>query len=128
MGQARHACDQLHREYRAEAQRAKRRYTRNQAADFMRKLFQKDPAVHKHLKKPVSSRTTPISEQAWQDHIKNLFYHPSAFNKDTRGSHNGASGGTGPHPLNLPGEVVLTSLVSKHIFNMSSSSSPGFDT
>eukprot|EP00983_Pelagomonas_calceolata_P003325 107865-Pelagomonas_calceolata.AAC.1 len=32
-GQARQACEQLHREYRAEAQRAKQRYTRTRAVD-----------------------------------------------------------------------------------------------
>eukprot|EP00983_Pelagomonas_calceolata_P117470 1160419-Pelagomonas_calceolata.AAC.5 len=127
-GQARHACEQLHREYRAEAQRAKQRYTRTRAAEFMCKLFQKDPAVHKHLKKPVSSSTTPISEQAWRDHINDLLSHSSPSYIETHGSHNGASEGTGPHPFNLPGEVELTSLVSKHIPNMSSTSSPGFDT
>eukprot|EP00983_Pelagomonas_calceolata_P078185 1154183-Pelagomonas_calceolata.AAC.10 len=127
-GQARHACEQLHIEYKAEAQCAKQRYTRTQAAEFMRRLFQKDPAVHKHLMKPVSSRTTPISEQAWQDYINNLFHHPSASNNDAHGSDNGALGDTGPHPLNLPGEVELTSLVSKHISNMNNSSSPGFDS
>eukprot|EP00983_Pelagomonas_calceolata_P020735 651572-Pelagomonas_calceolata.AAC.1 len=31
--------------------------------------------------------TTPISEQAYQDHISNLFHHPSPFNNDTRDSH-----------------------------------------
>eukprot|EP00983_Pelagomonas_calceolata_P025629 804494-Pelagomonas_calceolata.AAC.1 len=70
-GQARHACEQLHRDYRAVQKRAKRRYIHTQAVDFMRKLFQKDPAAHKLLKKPVRSRTTPISEQAWQEHINN---------------------------------------------------------
>eukprot|EP00967_Tisochrysis_lutea_P148152 scaffold282501_cov13-Tisochrysis_lutea.AAC.1 len=70
----------------------------------MRKLFQKDQAVHKLLKKPVSSCTTPVSEQAWQDHFSNLFNHPSPSNNDTRCSHNEASGGRGPNPFNLPGE------------------------
>eukprot|EP00983_Pelagomonas_calceolata_P039646 1137264-Pelagomonas_calceolata.AAC.2 len=36
--------------------------------------------------------------------------------------------GTDPHPFNLPGEVELTSLVSTHISNMSTSSLSGFDT
>eukprot|EP00983_Pelagomonas_calceolata_P134648 1162079-Pelagomonas_calceolata.AAC.4 len=136
-GQAKHACDQLHRDYRAEAQRAKQQYTRTPAADFMCKLFQKDPV--------------------WRDIINNLFNHPSPSYNDTHGSHprsdwgslwtpspnskrkslylsffhgshNGASGGTDPHPSNLPGEVELTSLFSTHISNMSNSSSPGFDT
>eukprot|EP00983_Pelagomonas_calceolata_P073082 1152000-Pelagomonas_calceolata.AAC.2 len=80
----------------------------------MHKLFQKDPAVHKHLKKPVSSRTTPVSEQAWQDHINNPFYHPSPSKNGTRGSHNGASGGTGPHPFNLPGKLSLPPLSLAH--------------
>eukprot|EP00983_Pelagomonas_calceolata_P015973 506600-Pelagomonas_calceolata.AAC.1 len=43
-------------------------------------------------------------------------------------AHNEASGSIDPHLSNLPGEVKLTSLVSTHISNMSSSSSPGFDT
>eukprot|EP00983_Pelagomonas_calceolata_P007937 259261-Pelagomonas_calceolata.AAC.1 len=47
----------------------------------MCKLFQKDPAVHKLLKKPVSSCTTPLSEQAWRDHINNIFNHPSPSNE-----------------------------------------------
>eukprot|EP00983_Pelagomonas_calceolata_P041049 1137878-Pelagomonas_calceolata.AAC.1 len=93
----------------------------------MRKLFQKDPAVHKLQKKAVSSHTTPISERARQDHISNLRYHPSPSSNGTHGLHNEAPGSTGPHPFNLPREVELTSLVSKHIPNMSSSSSPGFD-
>eukprot|EP00983_Pelagomonas_calceolata_P039670 1137280-Pelagomonas_calceolata.AAC.3 len=36
-----------------------------------------------------------------------LFYHFSPSNNDTHGSHNGASGVTGPHPFNLPEEVEL---------------------
>eukprot|EP00983_Pelagomonas_calceolata_P033744 1057451-Pelagomonas_calceolata.AAC.1 len=76
----------------------------------MCKLFQKDPAVHKILKKPVSSHATPISEQAWQEHINNLFNHPSPSNNDTHGLHDEALRGTGPLPFNLPGEAELTSL------------------
>eukprot|EP00983_Pelagomonas_calceolata_P064956 1148384-Pelagomonas_calceolata.AAC.2 len=94
----------------------------------MLKPFQKDPAVHRLMKKPVSSRTTPISEQAWRDHINNLFNHPSPSNNDSHGSHNKAPGGTDPRPFNLTGKVELTSLISKHIADMDISSTPGFDT
>eukprot|EP00983_Pelagomonas_calceolata_P071385 1151199-Pelagomonas_calceolata.AAC.2 len=89
---------------------------------------QKDPAVHKILRKPVSSCITPISDQAWRNHNKKLLNHPSPSNNDTHGLHNEAAGDTDPHPFNLPGEVDLNSLVSTHISNMSTSPSPGFNT
>eukprot|EP00983_Pelagomonas_calceolata_P072363 1151685-Pelagomonas_calceolata.AAC.1 len=68
------------------------------------------PPLVNPCKPPVSSRTTPISEQAWWDHISDLFNHPSPSNNDTHGSHNKASGGTDPQPFNLPREVELNSL------------------
>ena len=155
-GEDSHVRDQLLREYKAETQRCKRRYTNSRHNTFLKKLFDKDPTVHKMLKKPTIKHVTPVAESSWHNHLHNVFRQTPVSQPGNNANQTGNMQqrpvrrwtGTvsamdhlvplgrrhsnaqppGPHPFNMPDDNELLTLVANYISGMNTSSSPGFDT
>mmetsp|Transcript_26797 Transcript_26797/g.72348 ORF Transcript_26797/g.72348 Transcript_26797/m.72348 type:complete len:767 (-) Transcript_26797:740-3040(-) len=85
-GQAEHACKFAHKHFRATARRAKRAYTKHQKAEFLGRLYSKNPELHAMLRQPKRAQTTPLAEPAWVVYL-NEHFRPATHHQPQRPLH-----------------------------------------
>eukprot|EP00983_Pelagomonas_calceolata_P133801 1161999-Pelagomonas_calceolata.AAC.2 len=72
-GQAEHACKFARKQFRATARRAKRAYTKHQKAEFLGRLYSKNPELHAMLRQPKRAQIIPLAEPAWVAYLNEHF-------------------------------------------------------
>jgi exonuclease III len=153
-GFAVHACQFARRQFRTTARRAKRAYTKRQKAEFLGRLYSKDPGLHAMLRHPKRAQITSLAEPAWVAYL-NEHFRPSSHQRLQR-SHHGRQGLSArevavplgrnhpppevlfrqgacadwipePDSVPVPSLDSMRSLVADQIKKMNGSASPGFD-
>ena len=69
----RQGVTQAHRRYRRTTRRVKRQYEQAQAEAIIRRLKCGDPEIYTHFKRQHKKTITPVTRQAWQQHMQKQF-------------------------------------------------------